>query len=168
MIWRMMMCTFYMSNYCLCDFLEVIDNEKIIGKWYDRWWCVYLACQEMCYNNLSYVRNMMWHMMMISLYISRELYLKTLSSSLCIVRSHATAKLYIYGTTHCVSLCPYILKYHTHSIARHLQAKLGTRTMWKTTSAALFVYVLLLIFCSSRRQVMCMCRIWYASLMITV
>jgi hypothetical protein len=68
---QMMMSTHCMSNYYLCYFLEIIDNEKIrgnwwgrwwcvhtprdmlrnysgLGRWCDTWWCVYAACQENC------------------------------------------------------------------------------------------------------------------------
>jgi hypothetical protein len=45
------MCTPCMPNYYLCDFLEIIDNEKE-GKWWGRWWCVYPTYQKICYKDL--------------------------------------------------------------------------------------------------------------------
>jgi hypothetical protein len=67
----MMMCTSCMSNYYLCDILEIIDNKKIrenwckdgdvhilyikryvrmtyseLEMWYDIWWYVHTAYQE--------------------------------------------------------------------------------------------------------------------------
>jgi hypothetical protein len=72
----MIMCTPYIFNYYLCDFLEIVDNEKNREKWWagddvyimhvkryairtcsglERWcgiwWCVHATCQENCVTN---------------------------------------------------------------------------------------------------------------------
>jgi hypothetical protein len=50
---QMVMCTLYMSKYYLCGFfVEILGNEKIRGKWWDRWWCIDPVCQEIWYKDL--------------------------------------------------------------------------------------------------------------------
>jgi hypothetical protein len=43
--------------------------------------CTQTTCQEICYNDLWWIRKVMWYMMMCICYMSRELYLLTHSGS---------------------------------------------------------------------------------------
>jgi hypothetical protein len=67
-----------MSNYYLCDFLEIINNKKIEK-------CdmtdddVYILHIEICYKELYWDMNVMWHIMIYIREMSRELHLRILS-----------------------------------------------------------------------------------------